>query len=247
MEKFFEKAKKYSAIKITIQMGKPPVFEDSSNSIIESDSEVVGKQEFFSFAKNLLGSNLSTLKNTGKFSGLYKDYSYEATLVSGIVKIVFTLEDNKSEVASPAKKTEEGFNSGRLLNKCLVITSDEVLKKNCEKCCSFLKTSFVSLSVSSEIKDFLQRQLPKIVVIDERCQLEQNISDFFYNMSIEKRMNILLVYVSEKFVTQDLLQAFSLSVNLIVNIKDIEKIHEYISNELKRTESISSTLLTSFS
>ncbi|MGA1841798.1 MAG: hypothetical protein ACMUIU_14330 [bacterium] len=98
--------------------------------------------------------------------------------------------------------------------------------------------SSVSQALSQkEALDKMKYNLYDIVVIEDGFGgpiEESQIMSEFQNMSVSQRRQIFLVIIGDRWETANAIQAFSLSVNLIVNYRLLDKIKEGIASAMIR-------------
>ncbi len=100
--------------------------------------------------------------------------------------------------------------------------------------------SSVSQALSQkEALDKMKYNLYNIVVIEDGFGgpiEESQIMAEFRNMSVSQRRQIFLVLIGDRWETANAIQAFSLSVNLIVNYRLLDKIKDGISSAMIRNQ-----------
>jgi len=98
--------------------------------------------------------------------------------------------------------------------------------------------SSVSQALSQkEAMDRMKYNQYDVVVIEDgfggRVE-ESQIMTEFRNMPVSQRRKVFLVLLGDRWETSNAMQAFSLSVNLVVNLKLLDKIKEGIASAMVR-------------
>jgi hypothetical protein len=88
-----------------------------------------------------------------------------------------------------------------------------------------------------EALDKMKYNLYDIVIIEDGFGgpiEESQIMSEFQNMPVSQRRRIFLVLIADRWETANSIQAFSLSVNLVVNYRLLDKIKEGITSAMTR-------------